>query len=71
MTGVGRVLISRKFTSRFISPYQILKRVREMAYRVALPLSLLNLHSVFHVCQLQKYVTDPYHVIQMDDMKVR
>ena len=70
-TGVGRALKSRKLTPRFIGPYQITKRVGEVAYQVALPPSLSNLHSVFHVSQLRKYVHDPSHVIHMDDVQVR
>lgn len=30
-----------------------------------------NLHNVFQVSQLLKYIPDPSHVIQMDDMHVR
>ena len=48
-TGVGRVLKSRKLTPRFIGPFQILKRVCPVAYQIALPPSLSNLHNVFHV----------------------
>ncbi|CAJ2644645.1 unnamed protein product [Trifolium pratense] len=70
-TGVGRALKSRKLTSKFIGPYQILKRVGKVAYRIALPPSLANLHDVFHVSQLRKYVRDPSHVIESDDVQVR
>ena len=42
-----------------------------MAYKVALPPSHSNLHSVFRVSQLRKYVLDPFHVIQMDDVQAR
>ena len=42
-----------------------------MAYRVGLPPHLSNLHDVFHVSQLQKYVSNPYHVIPRDDVQVR
>ncbi|MCI37038.1 hypothetical protein A2U01_0058262, partial [Trifolium medium] len=52
-TGVGRALKSRKLTSRFIGPFQILKRVRKVAYKIALTPSLANLHDVFHVSQLR------------------
>ena len=71
MTGVGRALKSRKLTPRFIGPYQILERVGTVAYRVGLPPHLSNLHNVFHVSQLRKYVPDPSHVIQSDDVQVR
>jgi hypothetical protein len=39
-------------------------------YQIALSPSLSNLHSVFHVSQLWKYVYDPSHVIQVDDLEV-
>ncbi|MCI82238.1 putative retrotransposon gag protein, partial [Trifolium medium] len=35
------------------------------------PPSLANLHDVFHVSQLRKYVPDPTHVIESDDVQVR
>ena len=71
MTGVGRALKSKKLTPRFIGPYEILERVGKVAYRVALPPHLSNLHDVFHVSQLRKYVPDPSHVIKLDDVEVR
>lgn len=66
VTDVGHALKSRKLTPHLIGPYQILKRVGEVAYKVVLPSSLLNLHNVFHVCQIRKYVPNLSHVIQMD-----
>ncbi|PNX69142.1 hypothetical protein L195_g064300, partial [Trifolium pratense] len=35
------------------------------------PPSLANLHDVFHVSQLRKYVRYPSHVIEADDVQVR
>ena len=42
-----------------------------MAHLINLPLSLTNLHDIFHVSQLRKYIMDPSHVIQMDNVQVR
>jgi len=70
-TGVGRALKSRKLTPRFIGPFEFLKRVDPVAYQVALPPSLSNLHSVFHISQLRKYVHDPSHVIELDNVQVK
>ncbi|KAK2452021.1 putative mitochondrial protein [Trifolium repens] len=70
-TGIGRALRSRKLTPKFIGPYEILGRVGEVAYRIALPPYLSNLHNVFHISQLRKYVPDPTHVIEVDDIQVR
>src|ERR1051325_10690837 len=71
MTGIGRALKSKKLTPRFIGPYQITRKVGRVAYEISLPLSLENLHDVFHVSQLRKYIVDPSHEIQVDDIQVR
>ena len=70
-TGIGRALKSRKLNPRFIGPYQITRRIGPVAYEIALPPHLGNLHNVFHVSQLRKYVADPTHVLEQDDVQVR
>ena len=42
-----------------------------MAYRIALPPHLSNLHDVFHVSQLRKYTFDPSHVLEPESVQVR
>ena len=69
--GIGRALKSRKLTPRFIGPYQITRRIGPATYEIALPPHLVNLHNVFHVLQLRKYVADPSHVLEQDDVQVR
>jgi len=58
-------------TPRFVGPFEIIEKVGVVAYRIALPPSLSNLHDVFHVSQLRKYVYDASHVIQVDDLEIR
>ena len=48
-TGVGRALRSRKLLPKFLGPYQIMRRIEPVAYEIALPPQLANLHPVFHV----------------------
>ncbi|XP_061347703.1 uncharacterized protein LOC133293182 [Gastrolobium bilobum] len=57
VTGVGRALGVRKLSARFIGPYQIIGRVGSVAYRFALPPNLTNIHNVFHVSQLRRFVS--------------
>ena len=71
VTGVGCALKCRKLTPRFVGPFEIVKKVGVVAYRIPLPPSFLNLHDVFYVSQLRKYVYDASHVIQVDDLEVR
>ena len=70
-TGIGRVLKLRKLTPRFIGPYQITRRIGAAAYEIALPPHLSNLHNVFHVSQLRKYIASPDHVLESDEVQVR
>jgi len=70
-TGVGRALPSRKLSPKFLGPYQITRRFGPVAYEIALPLQLANLYPVFHVSQLRKYVFDPAHVLEAEDIQIR
>jgi len=70
-SGVGRALCSRKLSPKFLGPYQITRRIGPVAYEIALPPQLANLHLVFHVSQLRKYVFDPAHVLEAEDIQIR
>ena len=70
-TGVGRAIKSKKLTPKFIGPYQIIRRIGPVAYQIALPPFLSNLHDVFHVSQLRRYISDPSHVIEPDVIHLR
>ncbi|KAL6494622.1 hypothetical protein OROGR_031422 [Orobanche gracilis] len=48
-----------KLSPRYIGSFEILERVGDLAYRLALPPALSRIHSVFHVSQLRKYIADP------------
>lgn len=49
----------------------MLRRIGPVAYEIALSPQLENLHNVFHVSQLSKYVPDPVRVLEVDDIQVR
>ena len=40
-------------------------------YEIALPPHLANLHNVFHVSQLRKYIASPDHVLELNGVQVR
>ncbi|RDX70932.1 hypothetical protein CR513_49770, partial [Mucuna pruriens] len=50
---VGKALKSHKLSPRSLDPYQILKRVSEVAYQIAFLFVLANLHDVFHLDDIQ------------------
>ncbi|XP_074304823.1 uncharacterized protein LOC141639644 [Silene latifolia] len=70
MRGVMRFGKRGKLSQKFIGPYEILDRVGEVAYRLALPPSLAKVHNVFHVSQLRRYVSDPSHILNHDIVEV-
>nr|GFC84776.1 putative reverse transcriptase domain-containing protein [Tanacetum cinerariifolium] len=61
--GVRRFGIKGKLSPRFIGPFEILDRVGEVSYHLALPPQLSHVHDVFHVSLLRGYKYHPLHVI--------
>ena len=70
MRGVMRFGRKGKLSPRYIGPFEILERVGVVAYRLALPPSLSGVHNVFHVLMLRRYVADPSHVLQQEEVNV-
>eukprot|EP00253_Pinus_taeda_P029623 PITA_29623 len=58
-----------KLAPQFCGPFQILARIGLVAYQLPLP-SHIRVHNVFHVSVLKKYVYDPKHVINWQDIQV-
>ena len=54
-----------KLSPRLVGPFEILDRIGEAAYRVA------QIHNVFHVSMLRRYVHDPSHIIHYDDVDIQ
>ncbi|XP_070035201.1 uncharacterized protein [Nicotiana tomentosiformis] len=63
MKGIMRFRKNGKLCLRFIGPFEVLRQVGEVAYKLALPTSLSGLHSVFHVSMLRKYHANRPHVL--------
>ena len=60
-----------KLSPRFIGLYEILERVRLVAYWLALPPELTKLHYVFHVSMLRRYRSDESHILPVQDVQVQ
>ncbi|XP_022929942.1 uncharacterized protein LOC111436398 [Cucurbita moschata] len=71
MRGVMRFRKKGKLSPRFIGPFDVLERVGLVAYRLALPPTLIAVHNVFHVSMLRKYTPDPSHVFEYVNLPLR
>ena len=60
-----------KLSPRFIGPYEVLERIRLVAYWFALPPELAKFHDVFHVSMLRKYRSDGLHILPMQEVQVQ
>ena len=56
----------KKLAYRYCGPFEILQRLGEQFYKLALP-PHLHVHNVFHVNLLKKYVPSAEHVLDLDD----
>ena len=68
--GIVRFGKRGKLSPRFIGPFEILEKVGEVAYRLAMPPQLDRVHPVFHVSMLRKYEPDPSHVLDWGDLAI-
>ncbi|XP_022856727.1 uncharacterized protein LOC111377832 [Olea europaea var. sylvestris] len=71
MKGVLRFGKKGKLQPRFIGPFEILQKVGNAAYRIALPPDLSTVHDVFHVSMLRQYVSDPSHVVNYQPLDIK
>ena len=74
LRGMRRFGIKGKLVPRYIGPFGITARCGEVAYQLALPEKLSNVHNVFHVSQLKKYFKKPEEEVQktsLDNIEVK
>jgi hypothetical protein len=69
--GVVRFGKRGKLSPRYIGPYVIIERIGDVAYRLDLPSELSQVHDVFHVSMLRKYIPDPAHILYAQPITLR
>ncbi|GJY42979.1 hypothetical protein Tco_0431192 [Tanacetum coccineum] len=68
--GVIRFGKRGKFNPRYIGPFKILERIGPVAYKLELPEELSNVHSIFHLSNLKKCLSDESLVIPMKELRL-
>ncbi|KAK8950698.1 hypothetical protein KSP39_PZI003899 [Platanthera zijinensis] len=68
--GVSRIKRMKKLSPRFVGPFEVLERVGEVAYRLALPEEMSGVHDVFHVSYLRRAVRDSSQIISTEEAPI-
>ncbi|XP_028093708.1 uncharacterized protein LOC114293779 [Camellia sinensis] len=68
--GVVRFEKKGKLSPRFIGPFEILDKIGEVAYRLALPPQPAKVHNVFHVSMLRKYEPHSSYIINWKEINL-
>ncbi|GJS01100.1 hypothetical protein Tco_0317608 [Tanacetum coccineum] len=69
--GVVRFRKNGKLAPRYVGPFEILKRIGLVSYRLRLPEELNSMHDTFHVSNLKKCLADANLHVPLDEIKVR
>ena len=70
MKGVMRFGKKEKLAPRYIGSFEILERVVMVTYWWALSQYLSQVHPMFHILMLKKYISDPSHIFQPQSVEV-
>ncbi|GKC58936.1 hypothetical protein Tco_1086534 [Tanacetum coccineum] len=68
--GVVRFGKKGKLAPRYVGPFEILKRIGPVAYRLRLPEELSSVHDTFHVSNLKKCLADANLHVPLNEIKI-
>lgn len=57
-----------KLSLRYVGPFEILEKVEEVAYKLALPPMMKGIHDVFRFSALRKYVANPSYILDYEPL---
>jgi hypothetical protein len=63
MKGVKRFGVKGRLSPSFIGSFPILERCGTVPYKLELPPSLIGVHNIFHVSQIEKCLKAPMDVV--------
>lgn len=70
LRGAKRFKVKGKLAPRYVGPFPIIARRGEVAYQLALPENISDVHPVFHVSQLKKCLRVPEEQTPLGDIHI-
>ncbi|PKU62431.1 hypothetical protein MA16_Dca028849 [Dendrobium catenatum] len=71
MKGVSRFGRVSKLSPRYVGPFEILERIGKSAYRLLLSDQMSDVHNVFHVSSLRKWISDSDKKLSTDEIEIQ
>ncbi|XP_059302256.1 uncharacterized protein LOC132054227 [Lycium ferocissimum] len=68
MKGVIQFGKRGKLSPRYVGPFEILCRIGDVAYELALPPGLSSVHPIVHVSMLKRYHSDGSYIVRWDSV---
>lgn len=56
---------------RYVGPYEIVKKIGKVAYKLNLPLDMSSIHLIFHVSMLRKLIGDPNSIVPLEGVGLK
>ncbi|PKU84510.1 hypothetical protein MA16_Dca003023 [Dendrobium catenatum] len=71
MKGVSRFGRMSKLNPRYVKPFEILEMIGNIDYKLLLPDQMSDIHNVFHVSSLRKWISDSEKKLSADDVEIQ
>ncbi|KAI0495069.1 hypothetical protein KFK09_025216 [Dendrobium nobile] len=71
MKGVSRFGRVSKLSPRYVGPLEILERIGKSAYKLLLSDQMSDVHNVFHVSSLRKWISDAAKKLSADEIEIQ
>ncbi|XP_020701449.1 uncharacterized protein LOC110113286 [Dendrobium catenatum] len=71
MKGVSRFGRVRKLSPRYIGPFEILERIGKSAYRLLLSDQRSDVHNVFDISSLRKWISDSDKKMSANEVEIQ
>ncbi|XP_015068706.1 uncharacterized protein LOC107013265 [Solanum pennellii] len=59
-----------KLSPQYVGPYEVVKRVANVAYELKSPIELAPVHPVFHVSMHKNCIADPVSILPLEGLEV-